>query len=309
MDLETARLESKAVFSPHEIRETFVNHNGGPLTIHRPASGASKGDVLLLPGWSGPRSGPADILVFLASKLAEHGWTATRLDLPGRGDALAAGPVDLDAMISSAAVNHIPAFKRGESHRRVLLGVCSGGNVALGTATFTGWNEFESVIAISTFPFQPARTKNFDQRRRWKNLKTYARKALSPSTWMRLFKGEINIDRVKKNVGASEKPTGERNLKDSARDIEKELRNWKGSALFVWGGGDEEAPPARAHFEKMHAEGMGAPGRARFHTVPGANHNFYGKAWREELWEEIRAFLELGPPPSLAARTETKAAD
>ena len=107
---------------------------------------------------------------------------------------------------------------------------------------------------------------------------------------MRLIKGEINVDRVKKNVAATEKPADGLNLKDSARDIEKELSEWKGAALFVWGGGDEEGSPARAHFEKLHAQGMGS--RARFHTVPGANHNFYGRAWREELLREILSFLD-----------------
>jgi hypothetical protein len=164
--------------------------------------------------------------------------------------------------------------------------------VALGAAPLKECSAVDRVVAISTFPFQPARTNTFERRRRWKNIKTYARKALSPSTWLRLFKGEVNIDRVKKNVASSEKPSAGRNLKDSARDIEHELRGWKGAALFVWGGGDEEGAPARAHFEKMHAAGMGTGGRVQFHTVAGANHNFYGKAWREQLLEQIVKFLE-----------------
>ncbi|HLX62745.1 MAG TPA: alpha/beta hydrolase [Planctomycetota bacterium] len=272
----------------------------GPLTLHRPLNSASKGEVILLPGWSGPRSGPADILVFLASRLAENGWTAVRIDLPGRGDAEGGAAVDLDAMIASAAkaVSELPLTPnpsppRREGDVRVLIGICSGGNVALGAAPLKECASFDRVVAISTFPFQPARTRTFDRRRRWKNIKQYARKALSPSTWMRLIRGEVNVARVTKNVAASEKPAEGRNLKDSARDIENELSVWKGAALFVWGGGDEEAPPARVHFEKLHAVGMGAPGRVRFHTVNGANHNFYGKAWREELLREILEFLDM----------------
>ncbi len=287
--ISESSFDPAAFFSPLETRESIMTAFG-PMTAHRPASGASKGEALLLPGWSGPRSGPADVLVFLASKLAENGWTAVRLDLPGRGDATADAPADLDAMINRAA--QFATSSKSSNGRRVLLGICSGGNVALGAAPLKESAAFDSVVAISTFPFQPARTKEFDQRRRWKNIKNYVLKALSPSTWLRLVKGEINVSRVKKNVGASEQPAAGRNLKDSARDIEKELRGWKGSALFVWGGGDEEAPPARAHYEKLHAAGMAQPGRTRFHTVPGANHNFYGKAWREELAREILSFLE-----------------
>ena len=279
---------ASANFSVSERREVLFSA-AGPITVHRPVAGAPKGAVLLLPGWSGPRTGPADVLVYLASKLAENGWAAIRLDLPGRGDASNDATVDLDLMIHAAAqsVPELPV-----SGRRVLLGMCSGGNVALGAAPLKSCAAFDTVVAISTFPFQPARTKNFDRLRRWNNIKRYAAKALSPSTWLRLIKGDVNLKRVKKNVGATDKRGEGRNLKDSARDIEKELLAWKGSALFIWGGGDEEAPPARTHYEKLRASGLGAPNRVRFHTVPGANHNFYGKAWREELANAILEFLK-----------------
>lgn len=286
---------TKVEFSDFEIREIH-QADFGPATIHRPSSGNSKGEIFLLPGWSGPRTGPAEVLVFLASELARRGWTAVRLDLPGRGDAPdpANHLVDLDAMIVSATNSLVCCPSESKHSQRAFLGMCSGGNVGLGALQYNNCG-FQHVIAISTFPFQPARTKTFDKRRRWKNIKNYAAKALSPSTWMRLFRGEINTGRVMKNVSSEEKKTGgERNLKDSARDIEKELLSWKGSALFVWGGGDEEAPPARAHFEKLHERGFGEKNRVSFHTVPGANHNFYGKAWRSELLEKIVAFLESG---------------
>src|SRR5438874_936450 len=96
-------LEFSAPFSEFEIRDV-MSGPAGPLTVHRPATGVSKGEVVLLPGWSGPRSGPADILAYLASELARRGWTAVRVDLPGRGDAPEPSePVDLDMMIESAA--------------------------------------------------------------------------------------------------------------------------------------------------------------------------------------------------------------
>jgi pimeloyl-ACP methyl ester carboxylesterase len=263
-----------------------------PLTIHEPL-GKSKGRVVLVPGWSGPRSGPADLLVFLASRLAAAGWTAVRLDLPGRGDAAGDfAACDLDAMIAAAS-----AAAQAQS-TAMFLGVCSGANVALGAVTAIRNPQSElcnAVVALSALPFQSARGAAFEHRRRWKNVKQYAAKLFSPGTWGRLLRGEINLERVKKNVTASEKPAAsERNLKDSARDIERELLGWKGPALFVWGGGDEEAPPARAHFEQLHAAGMAAPGRTRFHTIAGANHNFYSRAWREELASMILRFLD-GP--------------
>jgi len=272
-------------------RRVIVSGSKTPITLHRPLR-EPKGRVVLLPGWSGTRAGPADLLVFLASRLAEAGWEALRLEMPGRGDdGNVFGNVAFDDMIATSVETTLydgPLF---------ILGLCSGGNVALGSASLVAGRSprVEGLIAISTLPFQPARSKEFEQKRRWKNLKSYASKALAPNTWMRLLKGEINVDRVKKNVSAPEKPAaGERNLKDSARDIEKELLGWKGRGLFIWGSGDDEAALSRAHFEALHAAGMGAREKTAFHTVEGANHNFYARAWREELARKIVEFVNEG---------------
>jgi pimeloyl-ACP methyl ester carboxylesterase len=281
-------LAPEAVFED-ERREVAMQPGHPPLTIHHPLM-AAKGSVLLIPGWSGTRSGPAEIMSFLASALARAGWTALRLDLPGRGDATGAfAACDLDQMIACAA-DVLRAQAGGAAH---LIGLCSGGNVALGLSSL---EEFHgralSVVALSTLPFQPARSEQFERRRRWRNFKHYAALAASPKTWARLARGEINLGRVKQNLAASEKPSlGERNLKDSRRDIERELLSWQGRALFVWGGGDEEAPLARAHFEKLHAAGMGARNGVAFHSVPGANHNFYAQPWRQEVAKKVLGFL------------------
>ena len=291
MNDEHIALNAEADFSPGERRILSVTPSGMALTTHLPLAQNSqkpKGDILLLPGWSGPRTGPAEILVYLASQLAAHGWVARRVDLPGRGDNFEKIDAELDAMIDCAAR---AAALSAAPRQHVALGICSGGNVALGAAALKHGPKFDRVVAISTLPFQPARTKTFDQRRRSANLKRYVKKAFSPSTWTRLLKGEINTGRVLKNVSAQDRTAG-KNLKDSARDIERELRDWRGRALFVWGGGDEEAAPARTHFERLHQAGLGEKGRVTFHTVAGANHNFYGRAWREELLKKILAFLD-----------------
>lgn len=285
----TADFTQRAEFSS-ETRELAVGAAGMPLTIHHP-TGDAKGTVILIPGWSGTRSGPADILVFLASHLAKNGYRAVRLDLPGRGDALGSfAECDFDRMMDVTFKTIIGLQLSGPC---TLVGICSGGNVSLGTVPLlmnAPKRVDARVVALSTLPFQPARSKSFERRRRWKNIKQYAAKAFSPRTWLRVIKGEVNLDRVKKNVTASEKPGGgERNLKDSVRDIERELLGWKEKALFIWGGGDEEAAPARAYFEKLHAHGMGA--QSSFHTIDGANHNFYAKAWREEIARRIVEFL------------------
>jgi pimeloyl-ACP methyl ester carboxylesterase len=291
-DRRLTDFSAKADFSGE--RRSIINTPDAVITVHDPL-GTVKGRVVVVPGWSGPRSGPADILVFLATELAKNGWRVLRIDIPGRGDASGdRAAVGLDEMIAAAL--HAATLPSEDASATAFLGMCSGGNVSLGAlslaANLPPGLTNSSVIALSTLPFQPARSSDFERRRMWKNIKQYAGKAASPQTWARLLKGEINLNRVKKNVTASEKPaSGERNLKDSARDIEKELLQWKGPGLLIWGSGDEEAALARAHFEKLHASGMGAPGATRFHTITGANHNYYSRAWRHELAREIVSFL------------------
>jgi len=290
-----------------ECREVLhiptANGHAIGATLHVPLTETEnrKSKILLLPGWSGPRTGPAELLVQLASTLAAHGHVVLRIDLHGRGDSTGRFETcDLDRMIADAetalgwlqkqvndcAIQPFPS--EGTGTRIVVGGMCSGGNVALGLAALRP-KDLAGVVALSALPFQPTRSSDFDRRRRWKSFKHYVVKALEPSTWARLLKGEINVERVKKNLGTHEKTTGgERNLKDSVRDIEKELLAWKGRALFVWGGGDEEASPARAHFEKLHAAGFALT--TRLETITGANHNFYARAWREELGTLIASF-------------------
>ncbi|MCZ7643961.1 MAG: alpha/beta fold hydrolase [Planctomycetota bacterium] len=290
-------------------------------TLHRPQSAIRnpQSALLMLPGWSGPRTGPAELMVQLAVELARAGHTVLRLDLHGRGDSSGAfGDCDLDRMIADAAVGlaylqglgqgmeeeHFPAPRNPEpgtrnasppqsairSPQSAILGVCSGANVALGLAALKP-EEVGAVVALSVLPFQPSRGAVFERRRRWKNLRNYFWKALKPDTWLRLLRGELNLGRIRKNVSGAERPgAGERNLKDSARDIEAELEAWKGRALFIWGGQDAEAAPAREHFEKLHGRGVAA--EAAFEVVQGANHNYYGKAWRERLAARIKGFLQ-----------------
>lgn len=291
-------LGPKAAFEG-ERRETFrLAASGGSTvgaTLHLPLDtnpSKTRAAVLLLPGWSGPRTGPAELLAHLAMRLAQAGHVCLRIDLTGRGDAEGAfADGDLDRMIDDAAHGLRRLREAAPGAPLAAGGLCSGANVALGLASLPG-QSIGAVLAYSPLPYQPSRGAAFDRRRRWKNLKQYARKALQPATWGKLLRGEVNIDRVKKNVAAGEKPAaGERNLKDSARDIERELLDWKGRALFLWGSADEEAAPARAHFEGLHAKGLGQAQAARFETVEGANHNSYAKAWREDLIARSLAFL------------------
>ena len=276
-------------------RTVFTIHHSNKESSLAPEKCAA---ILLIPGWSGPRCGPADFLVQLARALAQQGHLVARTDLTGRGDATGSfESCDLDKMIDDAgAVLERLADYAAYPKNIVVGGICSGANVALGVATAKA-KLVTHTLSYSILPYQPSRSESFERRRRWKNLKNYASKALKPGTWAKLLRGEVQMKKVTQNLTGSEKPAtaggkSDRNLKDSARDIEKELLDWKGNALFVWGSADEEAALAEKHFRGLHEKGMA--NKATFHTVANANHNYYSRAWRDELEQVTLKFLSGG---------------
>lgn len=257
-------------------------------TLHRPASKPA-GAVVLLPGWSGPRSGPAGILVALAEHLAARvSLACLRIDLRGRGDSEGSfGETDLDMMIEDALRAGEAAREAAGSKDSYLVGLCSGGNVALGAATLDP--AIARVIPLSTYPFQSSRPPEMDAVRTRRALGDYAGKVFKAETWKKLWRGEIDFGRVKKNLaGKDAREAGGRNLKDSARDIEKAMESYRGRCLFAYGGADDEGTQAGKHFAEFAARhGLDA----KFHTVPGANHNFYRREWREEIARVVADFL------------------
>jgi pimeloyl-ACP methyl ester carboxylesterase len=258
-------------------------------TVHRPR-GAAKGAAVLVPGWSGPRSGPAEVLKEMADSLAgESSFLCVRFDIRGRGDSEGEfGETDLDMMIEDALSACRFAMDASGAEKVAAIGLCSGGNVALGAATLE--ERISKVAALSTYPFQPSRSKELDAARRRRNIAAYARKLFCPDSWRKLFRGEIDFRRVRKNIEASDRnEAGGRNLKDSRRDIERELQNYRGRCLFVYGGADEEGLMALSYFQAFASSHSI---RAGFHVVEGANHNFYRKAWKGELTAIVRRFME-----------------
>jgi pimeloyl-ACP methyl ester carboxylesterase len=289
-----AALKTAAVFGGERRVLMLLRHENGERlfgTLHLPLLDTPpKRTFLLLPGWTGPRSGPADLLTRLAEALSEAGAVVLRLDFRSRGDSPGnAACCGLDEMIADANLAWRQLRCDFPGAAATVGGMCSGANAALGLAALQA-TENPDVAAFSALPFQSARNAEFAAHRRHRIIRDYLRKACSPKTWARLLRGEVNLRRVRKNLHAGDAECvsvngASRNLKDSAQDIEAALTRWQGNALFVWGGGDEEATPARAHFEKLHAAGMGRA--AKFETIEGANHNFQSRVWRKALVEKL----------------------
>ena len=97
----------------------------------------------------------------------------------------------------------------------------------------------------------------------------------------RIFSGE-------EKKGGSGSRKGERNLKDSSRDILAELADYPGRILFIHGSKDPEGMVGREHFM---AFSLGRRLSHEFHLVEGANHSFYSLAWEQEILEMTLTFL------------------
>ncbi len=237
--------------------------------------------ALLLPGWGGTRYGPQRILWQAAAALGARGLTTLRLDLRGRGDS-PGNPVSvtLDEMIADALAAAEWLHVECGVTRLHLVGLCSGGNVALGAASRCA--HVGDVVCWSLLPFMEHKTQAVCQGTpRGKLLSELVRKALRPETWMKLLRGEANVRGAMKTLAADkEGDAEERRRKTSARDILADLREFDGALHLLYGSADPEAVGSRAFFEEW---------RCRHHisgatqVIHGAPHNFYTAQWTQQV--------------------------
>jgi len=253
--------------------------------------------VVLLHGWGSCRLGPHRILVQTARELNARGFWTLRFDHRGRGESEGRSEdVNLDGMISDACRAVECLRDRAGCGRVALLGICSGGNVAIGAATLL--EEVPALVVWSTLPFQTHHTRGQDLRRTGFFLAEYARKAVRLETWRRFFKGRISLGGVANVLFghyAKEEGPEKANPKDSERDIMAALRQYRGRVLFTYGGRDPESVEAKGVYEPFCSEsGI----RAEFQVVEGSNHNFYGREWKRQVIERSASFLEECMPKS-----------
>ena len=246
--------------------------------------------VVLVHGWSGCRAGPHQILVKAARRLNAMGFATLRFDLRGRGDSegdtLSA---DLDGMISDSCEAAACLEREAGLSQVSLLGICSGGNVAIGAATLR--KDVPVLLLWSVLPFQPQKRTADDIKKTASFAGGYVTKTFRLETWKKLFTGRVNFGLIKRVLfGHYSKPEDEegRNPKDSGRDIMGELEDFQGAAFFVYGGNDPEAAGAREVYETFCGEqGL----TAEFLVIEGSNHSFYSTEWEKQVIEQSAAFL------------------
>jgi pimeloyl-ACP methyl ester carboxylesterase len=252
-------------------------------TLGTPEDSPAAG-VVIIHGWSGCRMGPHRILVEAGRDLNKRGIATLRFDLRGRGESHGDPfETDLDVMFEDAS-NAVKELRRRlpPGAPLALLGMCSGGNVALGTLGLQP--DVRAAVCWSTYPFQSQRQRGQDVKRTGHFLKQYARKAFCRETWSKLWHGRVNFRLIFGALfGHFKKTEGEqeRNPRESVRDAEivEQLGRYRGSLCFLFGGNDPEAADARNIFEEYFAE---KEVQASFKEIKGANHNFYSLSWKRQ---------------------------
>lgn len=247
--------------------------------VHLP-DGAVRAGVVFVHGWSGDRTGPHRMFVHAARRFAAEGFACLRFDLRGRGES-AGDPVatDLDEMIADTLAAVECLAREAQVERVYVLGICSGGNVALGAASLR--KDLGGLVLWSTPLFAPFRSGATEAARRGRLFGEYLRKVFRRETWSKLFRGGLRWRIIVRNLVGRERgaPDG-RNPKDSRRDIVADLSGYRGPMIFIYGSCDEDAVGAPEFFRQWcEREGV----LAEFHTIEGANHSYYSREWEDEV--------------------------
>ena len=266
----------------HAMLHVPEGFRGGPGTV----------GVVFLHGWSGNRCGPHDVFVAAARRYCEAGFACLRFDFRGRGDS--EGDMDeanLATMISDtqAGVKH---FCEGcNLSAVVLVGICSGGEVAIGAAPLCPTVKAMSLWSVPTVGADRSGARRAKQLH---NLGQYAVKLFRLSTWQKALSGGLNLPMIKQALsgkgGAGETPEdGETARPDATIPWRERFLSFRGPMQFVYGTGDPTTKQTVEYYRGLSGRGKSA---ADFHLVEGANHSFYSLPWKRELIHVTLGWLQ-----------------
>jgi pimeloyl-ACP methyl ester carboxylesterase len=233
--------------------------------------------VVFLHGWPGNRIGPHRMFVTFARRLETLGFTCLRLDFRGRGDSEGSTQAaSIRGMIVDVSKAADFMLSRPGLARLYLLGICSGGKVAVGAAAQDP--RIRGLALWSAEAIGNLRSRAAGANKSAKALRTYARKLMAWETWKKIITLRVNTRMVRKAIVTDEKPRTAEVAEETA--LLDRFRAFKGPVQFIFGGNDPDtrfAAEAYTAFCKRHGI------RHECHEVPGANHSFYSMAWKREV--------------------------
>jgi pimeloyl-ACP methyl ester carboxylesterase len=270
---------------------SLINASGQRIigVWHEPGRDASHRNpsIVMLHGWSGTRTGPHQMLTRAARAFAADGYRALRFDFAGRGDS----DGDTESATLATMVDDVrDALKWCAEEKQVsqlvLVGLCSGCEVALAAATL---NRDVRGLALWSAPvFAAGESRERKSRKRLHYAKEYARKMLRPSTYAKIVAGRLDT----KSIGKALSGGGGAENKNVEADIAgqlppgwrsaalKRFEKWASPIILVYGTGDPTTDEALA-WHRAQVQDRIDP---QVHFVAGANHSYYGLAWEREVF-------------------------
>lgn len=249
--------------------------------------------VLLLHGWGGLRSGPHNMITHLARALAGAGVASLRFDFRSRGESSGDAETDgatLPGMAADALAAANLLMTRSTAKRLVTLGVCSGGNVAIGI--LDRLPNPAGLFLLSVYPFSDGDAFGRDVHRTGHFLAIYWRKLWMRETWRKLFRGEIFFGSIGKvlfgHYFAKKDDALAENTESAGEDHRKNLRQVNCFTEMIYGDADPDFEASHTYFadyQAKHKLDM------HFHVIPGANHNYFGLAWKDEITARLLRFV------------------
>lgn len=281
----------------------FANARGEQLVgvYHAPdsgANGAPRAAILMLHGWSGTRSGPHQMLTRAARFFGARNCAVLRFDFAGRGDS--EGDTDLAtlATMQSDTRAALTLLHQKTNAPLLVLGLCSGCEIAVASVGRSVAEDIAGAILWSAPIFAAPPSQSLASEKRGANLQKYARKLLSPSTYGKILRGQIDTQGVAKALaggggGAS------KNLESNApgqlppgfrRACLASWHAWTGPRLHIYGGADPIVGPSLA----FYSQNSGAAPEVKI--VEGANHSFYGLEWERAVFQQTLSWLDTHFP-------------
>jgi pimeloyl-ACP methyl ester carboxylesterase len=249
--------------------------------------------VLMLHGWGGLRSGPHNLITHLARALATAGVPSLRFDFRSRGESSGDDETDgatLPGMAADALAAANLLIERSGASKLVTLGLCSGGNVAIGI--LDRLPKPAGLFLLSVYPFSDGDAFGRDVHRTAHYLGVYWRKLWMRETWRKFFRGEIFFRSIGKVLFGHYFAKKDDQLADSAEsaseDHRKNLRRVSCPVEMIYGDADPDFEPSHAYFAEYQAKHQLD---IHFHVIPGANHNYFSLAWKDQITERLLSFV------------------
>jgi pimeloyl-ACP methyl ester carboxylesterase len=282
-------------FKAMEEHVRFVNKGDTLLgVLYTPDNEAIGRDaaLLFLHGWAGYRIGPHQMFTKMARRASAMGFPSLAFDFRGRGDSEGdAMAASLSTMIGDTRVAARSLRDRTGIDKIALVGVCSGGEVALGAGPLVP--EVDSMVLWSV-PQVAADRTGAERAKRLAIIKEYGAKVLRRETWAKLVSGGLNFGMIGRALlrggkGEREESTEE----DKEIDWLRRFIEFRGDILYIYGSNDPTTADCIAHYAALSKRA----GRTfQHHTIEGANHSFYSLTWEREVLEISLGWLDQRYP-------------